>query len=104
MHSRFGIVPVEAQACGKAVIAFAKGGALETVKGSDFSNTECISGDDASGVFFSEQTPKCLNDAVVYFEKYKKSFSSEAIRKNVMQFDKAIFKEKIKRYIESKIK
>jgi len=48
----FGIVPVEAQACGRPVVAFAKGGALETVKA------------DVSGVFFNEQTEEALLDAV----------------------------------------
>jgi len=48
----FGIVPLEVQACGRPVVAFAKGGALETVK------------DGVSGVFFREQTEESLLDAV----------------------------------------
>lgn len=49
----FGMVPVEAQACGTPVIAFGKGGALEGVQ---------------SGVFFEEQTPEAVCDAVQRFE------------------------------------
>ena len=52
----FGIVPLEAQACGTPVIAFRKGGALETVQ---------------SGVFFDAQTPEAIREAVVQFEQRK---------------------------------
>lgn len=48
----FGIVPLEAQACGKPVVAFARGGALETVR------------PDETGIFFDRQTPAALQDAV----------------------------------------
>lgn len=48
----FGIVPLEAQACGKPVVAYAKGGALETVK------------DGVSGIFFDRQTPEALEHAI----------------------------------------
>lgn len=49
----YGIVPLEAQACGRPVVAYAKGGALETVA------------DGVSGVFFREQTTESLEDAVL---------------------------------------
>ena len=52
----FGIVPVEAQASGTPVIAFGKGGALETVKS------------DVSGLFFVEQTVESLCGAIERFE------------------------------------
>lgn len=81
----FGIVSVETQACGRPVIAFAKGGALETV----------IAG--RTGVFFDEETPESLHSAVKRFEKIK--FDRESIRQNALKFDKKIFKEKIKEFI-----
>jgi glycosyltransferase involved in cell wall biosynthesis len=81
----FGILPVEAQACGTPVIAFGKGGALETVIGLD--NAE---GKPATGLFFGEQTVPAVIDAVERFEAshinpadcrdWAESFSIEAFR------------------------
>lgn len=56
----FGILPVEAQACGTPVIAYAKGGALETVRGLDDAKP--------TGVFFPEQTIDAIKAAVTSFE------------------------------------
>lgn len=75
----FGIVPLEAQACGTPVIAFGKGGALETVK---------------DGVFFYEQTPEAIRQAVMTFEK--KQFDPVSLREQAVQFDKESFKNKIR--------
>ena len=86
----FGIVLVEAQACGKPVIAYGKGGALETVT-------------NQTGIFFFEQTPQALFDAVMKFEKIKDSFNQEVIRNNALRFDREIFKTKIKHFIEEKL-
>lgn len=83
----FGIVPLEAQACGTPVIAYARGGALESVK---------------DGVFFQEQTPRALRDAVLQFES--KSFDPRALHTQALQFDKAIFKHKIRQRIENAIR
>lgn len=79
----FGIVPLEAQACGLPVIAYGKGGVLETVK---------------EGVFFDRQTPEALRQAVLDFES--RSFDSERLRAGALQFDKAAFKTKITQAIE----
>ncbi len=56
----FGITPMEAQACGTPVIAFGKGGALETIRG--------LTAAKPSGLFFQEQTPESLIAAVHQFE------------------------------------
>jgi len=87
----FGIVPVEAQACGTPVIAFGKGGATETV----------IEG--KTGVFFREQTMDSLIEAIRDFEKMEDKFDSFEIRKNAEKFSKERFKKEFKEFVENKI-
>lgn len=82
----FGIVPLEAQACGTPVIAYARGGALETVK---------------EGVFFYEQSPEAIREAVIRFES--KQFDPHSLRQEALRFDKTAFKTKIKQAIEDAI-
>lgn len=86
----FGITPVEAMASGRPVIAFARGGALETVT-------------PETGIFFNEQTPEALIEAVLKFESERDRFHSEEIRKHALKFDKSVFKRKLKEYIEMRI-
>jgi len=83
----FGIAPVEAMASGRPVIAYKKGGALETVT-------------DQTGVFFKEQTKEALSEAVTLFESQKSRFNPQAIRKHALIFDKESFKDKMREYIE----
>ncbi|HIP49375.1 MAG TPA: glycosyltransferase family 4 protein [Lutibacter sp.] len=84
----FGIIPVEAQACGTPVIAFGKGGALETVV------------DNETGIFFHEQTADSIIEAVHNFEKQK--FDTKIIRKNAEKFSVAIFEKKYSKFVEKK--
>jgi glycosyltransferase involved in cell wall biosynthesis len=84
----FGIAPVEAQACGTPIIAFGKGGVLETVA------------DGKTGIFFKEQTAKSLKDAVLYFETQK--FNSKEIREHTLQFSKERFEREIKAFVDEK--
>lgn len=76
----FGIAPVEAQACGTPVIAYGRGGALETV----------VPG--VSGLFFDEQTPAAVCDAVARFEG--ETFEPEEARRNAERFSHARFHER----------
>ncbi|MFH2105211.1 MAG: glycosyltransferase [Parcubacteria group bacterium] len=82
----FGIAAVEAMAAGRPVIAYKKGGALETVK------------EGVTGEFFEDQTPWSLVDAVREFEADK--YDPAVIQKRVADFDVSIFKKKIKDYVE----
>lgn len=70
----FGIVPLEAQACGTPVVAFGCGGALETVK---------------SGVFFDEQTPEAVKEAVLKFETMH--FNQKDVASRVQAFGRQAF-------------
>lgn len=76
----FGIVPLEAMASGRPVVAYAKGGALESV----------VEG--ATGLFFTEQTPDGLADAIVQFERQMPSFSPEVCVARARQFRTERFK------------
>jgi glycosyltransferase involved in cell wall biosynthesis len=87
----FGIVPVEAMASGKPVIAFAKGGALETVIDSPSLKT---------GVLFTEQTVDSLVDAIRRCKQTE--FSPEQIRLHALSFDREIYKEKMRAYVLEK--
>ena len=86
----FGLTPVEAQACGSPVIAYGKGGVLETV----------IEG--KTGHFYSQQHPLALVQAVHEFEKMR--FNPRDCRKNALRFDKKIFKKQLKTFIDKKYK
>jgi glycosyltransferase involved in cell wall biosynthesis len=68
----FGIVPLEALACGTPVIAFGRGGATETLSG--------------IGSFFAEQNVECLIEALEEFERQEDGFDPSAARKRALQF------------------
>lgn len=81
----FGILPVEAQACGTPVIAFGKGGALETIRGQ--------TDQQPTGIFFDEQTPVSIQAAVLAFEGMQDRISPERCRENAMRFSKERFRD-----------
>jgi len=99
----FGIVPLEAQACGAPVIAFGKGGALETVIPLHGMPPGGGSAPAPTGVFFHEATPEALCEAISLFERQATTFDSQAIRQNALRFDRALFKERIKTCIADEL-
>jgi glycosyltransferase involved in cell wall biosynthesis len=94
----FGIAPIEAQACGIPVIAFGKGGALETIVGS-FATENNIKDTD-TGLFFEKQTTESLINAVEVFERNRDKFNKNTIRNQALKFDTKRFEKEFKETIE----
>ena len=86
----FGISPLEAQASGIPVIALAKGGALETII------------DGVSGILYKENNEKSLVEAINSFIAYEDKFNKSYIRNNALRFDKEVFKQKLKDFVQNK--
>lgn len=87
----FGLVPVEAQACGTPVIAFGKGGALETVRGMHQENP--------TGIFFHEQCVEAVCEAVKEFQKIADSITSSACVENAKRFSPANFQRSFMEFV-----
>jgi len=92
----FGITPVEAQACGTPIIAYGKGGSLETVKGLE--NKEC-----PTGIFFKEQTVESIILAVNKFEYEGTKIKSIDCRDHALKFSPERFKNEFKSFVDSKL-
>ncbi len=84
----FGIVPVEAMASGRPVIAYGRGGALETVA------------EGRTGLFFDEQTEESLLDAVRRFEQVEDKFDPAEIRRHASAFDREVFKDRFRARVD----
>ena len=90
----FGIVPLEAMAAGKPVIAYAAGGVLESVVPPGDPH-----GRSPTGLLYRSPTPEGLMEAVQRFEKGTERFDPEAIRAHAQRFDRRVFKEAIRRFV-----
>jgi glycosyltransferase involved in cell wall biosynthesis len=91
----FGIMPVEAQACGAPVIAFGRGGALETIAG-----PECPR---PTGLFFAEQSEEAIVEAVRRFEADSALFTAENCRANAERFSHEAFRASFKAVVDEEI-
>jgi glycosyltransferase involved in cell wall biosynthesis len=76
----FGLTPLEAMASGRPVVAYRRGGALETV----------VEGE--TGAFFDQPTAECLAGTLARFDD---GFEPSAVREHAMRFDKAVFKRRM---------
>lgn len=90
----FGITPVEAQACGTPVIAFGKGGSLETIRP--------LGVDNPTGLFFSEQTIESIISQVNAFERNVEIFEPENCRLNSLRFSSLRFKNEMDNFVNDK--
>jgi glycosyltransferase involved in cell wall biosynthesis len=92
----FGMVPLEAQACGRPVIAYGAGGSLETVRGVGASPT---------GVYFSEQTVESLMEGISRFEAADESgtFIPAVIQSRAAEFATPVFLRRIREFVLEKV-
>ena len=92
----FGMVPLEAQACGRPVIAYGAGGSLETVRGKGASPT---------GVYFSEQTVESLMEGISRFEvaDVAGTFIPTVIQSRAAEFATPVFLRRIREFVLEKV-
>lgn len=89
----FGIAPLEAQACGTPVIAYQKGGAVETIRGLESAAP--------TGIFFNEQSVQSLHSAIEKFEKNREKITSSNCRENAIRFKTDRFRQEFRHFVES---
>jgi glycosyltransferase involved in cell wall biosynthesis len=102
----FGMVPLEAQSYGRPVIAFGKGGSLETVVGahSPICAQKVHKNPIVTGVFFKEQTTVSLAEAILSFESCEGIFLPRHIQLHARKFDTSIFVSRLRKYIDGVIR
>ena len=88
----FGIIVVEAMACGTPVIALNKGGTAESV----------ING--KTGILFNEQKPESIKNAIIEFEKSIDNFDVQLIRRHAEKFSRPIFENNIRNFVIDKLR
>jgi glycosyltransferase involved in cell wall biosynthesis len=94
----FGIVLLEAQACGTPVVAFGRGGALEAVSAGDARGRI-----EPTGLFFAAQTVGAVSEALARFEAVGGGISEQACRANAERFAAPHFRAEMRRVIDTAI-
>lgn len=96
-----GLTPIEAQASGRPVIAYGRGGAVETVVG--FYPGENVNPEETTGLFFAEQSADALVEAILAFEAVESKFSPAFVRAQAERFDMSLFKAELGHFIAGKV-
>jgi glycosyltransferase involved in cell wall biosynthesis len=94
----FGMAPVEAQACGRPVIAYGKGGALESIAAENTSSGR------TTGLLFHEQTVQALCDTILEFERREQDFDPMFISDWATRFDSAYFVDGFRELVKGAMK
>jgi glycosyltransferase involved in cell wall biosynthesis len=90
----FGIVPLEANACGTPVLAFERGGATETLLPVGRHR-------EPTGLFFAEQDADCLIEAIGRFEQHRDAFAPAAARQQALHFNPRRFADELFTFLDS---
>lgn len=91
----FGIAPVEAQACGTPVIAYGRGGVLDSIRG--------LETDSPTGVFFTEQSVPALVETIELFEREESRIRPVVCRENALRFAPERFRRELKTYVAQRM-
>jgi glycosyltransferase involved in cell wall biosynthesis len=92
----YGIVPLEAAAAGRPTIALARGGALETMIGLGRAEAP------PTALFFEDQTEAAMTKAILDFEAAEHRFDPAALRARAAEFDTAMFRRRVREYLDGR--
>ena len=97
----FGMVPLEAQACGRPVVCYGAGGSLETVRGAEI--VDGSSRQDPTGVYFPEQTAESAGEGIRQFEAREQQFRSSVIQAWAAAFATPVFLRRLREFILARV-
>jgi len=100
----FGIAPLEAQASGRPVVAYCRGGVLESVVPLNLSDDSPVPDPKPTGIFFREPSAASLATVVEHYEKRNQVFNPSMIRLHASSFSRDRFKIRIRDFVETRLK